>query len=151
MFCASRPNNVTFSVRSTANQQFFRARFEIDLRKMQSFPVLWIARGEVPEGSNGAGHDDLQRVGRCGSEISSRQKGTPSGARATDIRRPAARRFGICPGVLCRRPCTNRLTKPSNYDRTHHEHGRVVPIQGWVPGRRWVRGRLLGEDWQVST
>ena len=29
-------------------------------------------------------------------------KRTPSDACATGIRRPAARRFGICPGVLCR-------------------------------------------------
>jgi hypothetical protein len=38
---------------------------------------LGIARGEVPEGSNGAAHDDLQRVGRCGSEISSRLVSAP--------------------------------------------------------------------------
>jgi hypothetical protein len=59
-----------------------------------------------------------------------RQKGTPSDARATGIRRPTARRFGICPSVLCRRPCTNRLTEPSNYDRTQHEHGRSLRSKG---------------------
>lgn len=78
-----------------------------------------------------------------------RQRGTPSDACATGIRRPAARRFGICPGVLCRVPCTeNCLTKRSSSGRTHGEHeGRSDPR---VPDRRWVSCRLVGEHWQVK-
>ena len=87
--------------------------------------------------------------GQCDPRTFAEQRGTPSDACATGIRRPAARRFGICPGVLCRVPCTeNCLTKRSSSGRTHREHeGRSDPR---VPDRRWVSCRLLGENWQVK-
>ena len=53
------------------------------------------------------------------------------------IRPRAARRFWRKPPVrYVASMSRNRLTKPSNSSRTYQEHRKV--------GRRWVRGRLLG-------
>jgi hypothetical protein len=116
------------------------------LREPPRAAKIW-SRSSRPQSQRSAGTDAIQ--GQCDPRTFAEQRGTPSDACATGIRRSAARRFGICPGVLCRVPCTeNCLTKRSSSGRTHREHeGRSDPR---VPDRRWVSCRLLGENWQVK-